>query len=62
MLKIGRVAGLGSSIAVDANRNDEEKKKMLAWNLTAKTVLQVDEWKELFKETGCSGDYYWFMP
>ncbi len=60
--EIERVARLGSFITVDAYRNDEEKERMLAWNLTAKTVLHVDEWKELFKEAGYSGDYYWFMP
>lgn len=60
--EIERVARLGSFITVDAYRNDEEKERMLAWNLTAKTVLHVDEWKELFKEAGYSGDYHWFMP
>jgi hypothetical protein len=35
---------------------------MEAWNLTAKTVLHVDEWKNLFKKAGYTGDYYWFMP
>ena len=60
--EIERGARLGSFITVDAYRNDEEKERMLAWNLTAKTVLHVDEWKELFKEAGYSGDYHWFMP
>tara|TARA_B110000008_G_scaffold235985_1_gene241063 strand:+ start:288 stop:947 length:660 start_codon:yes stop_codon:yes gene_type:complete len=60
--EIERVARLGSFITVDAYRNDEEKERMLAWNLTAKTVLHVDDWKELFKEAGYSGDYHWFMP
>jgi SAM-dependent methyltransferase len=60
--EIERVARLGSFITVDAYRNDEEKERMLAWNLTAKTVLHVDEWKELFKEAGYSGDFHWFMP
>ena len=41
---------------------EEEKEAMLAWNLTAKTILHVDEWKELFLEAGYSSDYYWFMP
>ena len=60
--EIERVARLGSFITVDAYRNDEEKERMLAWNLTAKTILHVDEWKELFKDIGYTGDYYWFMP
>ena len=35
---------------------------MMNWNLTAKTILHVDEWLEVFAEAGYSGDYYWFMP
>jgi len=49
-------------ITVDAYRDDLEKEAMLAWNLTAKTILHVDEWKELFDEANYSSDYYWFMP
>ena len=57
-----RVSRRGSFITVDAYKNDEEKKRMDAWNLTAKTVLHTEEWKELFEEAGYSGDYYWFIP
>lgn len=49
-------------LTVDAYRTQEEKELMEAWNLTAKTILHVDEWKRLFKEVGYTGDYYWFMP
>lgn len=51
-----------SFITVDAYRNEEEKKQMFEWNLTAKTILHVDEWVKLFKEVDFNGDYYWFMP
>ena len=60
--EIERVSQGKSFITVDAYRNDEEKEAMNAWNLTAKTILHVEEWKELFKEAGYTGDYYWFMP
>lgn len=60
--EIERVSRKGSFITVDAYRNNEEKERMYAWNLTAKTILHVDAWKELFKEAGYTGDYYWFMP
>ncbi len=60
--EIERVSQGESFITVDAYRNDEEKVAMNAWNLTAKTILHVEEWKELFKEAGYTGDYYWFMP
>ena len=60
--EIERVCIRGSFVTVDAYRNEKEKEAMLAWNLTAKTILHVDEWVELFKEAGYTGDYYWFMP
>jgi ubiquinone/menaquinone biosynthesis C-methylase UbiE len=60
--EIERVSRRGAFITVDAYRNDEEKERMYAWNLTAKTILHVDEWRELFDEAGYTGDYYWFMP
>ena len=49
-------------ITVDAFRTDEERDRMMAWNLTAKTILHVDKWRELFKRAGYTGDYGWFIP
>ena len=60
--EIERVSRKGSFITVDAYRNAEEKERMYAWNLTAKTIMSVDEWIEFFKEVGYTGDYYWFIP
>ena len=60
--EIQRVSRGRSFVTVDAYRNEEEKELMYAWNLTAKTILHVDEWKKLFKEVGYTGDYYWFIP
>jgi SAM-dependent methyltransferase len=62
LLEIKRISRVGSFITVDAYRNDEEKELMFAWNLTAKTILHVDEWKRLFKKVDYAGDYYWFIP
>ena len=36
--------------------------RSISWNLTAKTVLHVDEWKNLFAKVGYTDDYHWFMP
>ena len=60
--EIERVSKGGSFITLDAYRNEEERLAMEAWNLTALTVMEVDEWKTFFKEIGYTGDYYWFMP
>lgn len=54
--------GKRAFITVDAYRNDEERARMNAWNLTALTFMHVDEWKKLFNETGYTGDYFWFIP
>ena len=60
--EIERVSRGDSFITVDAYRNDEEKARMEAWNLTALTMMAVDEWKEFFLEIGYTGDFYWFIP
>jgi SAM-dependent methyltransferase len=60
--EIERVARGKAFITVDAYRNEEEMRRMYAWNLTAKTILSVDDWIELFAEAGYTGDYFWFIP
>jgi ubiquinone/menaquinone biosynthesis C-methylase UbiE len=60
--EIERVCRGNSFITVDAYRNDEEKKRMEVWNLTALTMMSVKEWKNFFQEVGYTGDYYWFIP
>lgn len=49
-------------LTVDAYRDEEERERMYAWNLTAKTIMSVDEWVSFFDEVGYTGDYYWFIP
>ncbi|MEI7789154.1 MAG: class I SAM-dependent methyltransferase [Chlorobiaceae bacterium] len=60
--EIDRVSRGKSFITVDAYRTDEEKERMYAWNLTARTIFSVDDWVRFFKEVGYTGDYYWFIP
>ena len=60
--EIERVSRGKSFITVDAYRNEQEKERMYAWNLTAKTIMTVDEWIIFFKEVGYTGDYFWFIP
>lgn len=60
--EIERVSRGKSFVTVDAYRNNEEKERMDAWNLTAKTYMHVNEWKVFFKKVGYTGDYYWFFP
>lgn len=60
--EIERVKRKNSFIVVDAYRNEEEKQLLHQWNLTAKSILHVDEWISLFEKVGYTGDYYWFLP
>ena len=60
--EIERVSRGHSFITVDAYRNDDEKERMNAWNLTAKTIMSVEEWITFFKDVGYTGDYFWFIP
>jgi hypothetical protein len=60
--EIERVSRGKSFITVDAYRNEQERQLMEAWNLTAKTMMHVDEWVAFFHKVGYKGDYYWFIP
>ena len=60
--EIERVSRVGAFITVDAYRNQEERERMMAWNLTARTIMSVREWVHFFDEVGYTGDYYWFIP
>jgi ubiquinone/menaquinone biosynthesis C-methylase UbiE len=60
--EISRVSRGKSFVTVDAFSNEEEQSRMMAWNLTAKTILSVEGWIKLFDEVGYKGDYFWFIP
>lgn len=60
--EVQRVQRRGAFVTVDAYRTEEERKRMESWNLTARTILPVEEWVQLFAEAGYTGDYYWFIP
>lgn len=60
--EIQRVSRGHSFIKVNGYRNDAERDALHKWNVVAKTILHVDEWKALFDEVGYTGDYYWFVP
>lgn len=60
--EIERVSKISSFITVDAFNTKEEEKRMYEWNLTAKTIMSVRDWKKIFEEVGYTGDYYWFIP
>ncbi len=60
--EIQRVSRKHAFVTVDAYRNEEERRRMDMWNLTALTYMSVPQWEELFKDVGYTGDYFWFIP
>lgn len=60
--EIERVQRKGAFVTVDAYRTEEERLRMYAWNLTARTIMSVEEWVAFFRKVGYTGDYYWFIP
>ncbi len=60
--EIQRVSRGNSFVVVDAYKDEDERKRMYQWNLTAETILHADDWQKLFAEAGYTGDYFWFTP
>lgn len=60
--EIERVSDGHAFLTVDAWRTDEQKERMYAWNLTALTMMHVDDWMQLFRDVGYTGDFHWFIP
>ena len=60
--EISRVSKKNAFLTVDAFNNEDEEKRMYAWNLTAKTIMSVDEWIKFFDQKNYDGDYFWFIP
>ena len=60
--EIDRVTKKNAFITVDAYKNVIEKKRMYAWNLTAKTIMHEKNWIKFFKKNNYNYDYYWFKP
>ena len=60
-MEIQRVSGGSAFVMVNAFRNAQGKDRSLNWDKFTRTALHVDEWKALFRETGYTGNYYWFF-
>ena len=56
--EVQRVGKGKSYVTLGAYRTKEEKELFLEWTLLGTTVLHEDEWLEVFKETGYTGDYF----
>ena len=54
-----RVGRQHKYLQVDSYRTPEEREKLELWQLTAELIYSTDEWKQLFREVGYTGDFYW---
>jgi SAM-dependent methyltransferase len=54
-----RVAPGKGYVQVDAYRNPEERQIFEDWMLTARTYGTPDDWREILREAGYTGDYFW---
>lgn len=59
--EIQRVTKRDAFVVIDAWRTEEERQRMLQWNLTALTYMHAEDWKAFFADAGYTGDYYWFI-
>lgn len=57
--EIERLAPGRGFIQVDSYRTPEQRELFLSWVLTAKFHDYPDQWIQLFKEAGYTGDWYW---
>ena len=51
-----------SFIKINGYTSDLERDELENWNLVAKTILHVEEWKELFDEVGYDREWDFFVP
>jgi SAM-dependent methyltransferase len=54
-----RVAPARGFVQVDAYRNSAERQVFEDWMLTARTYGMPQDWIEILREAGYTGDYYW---
>jgi ubiquinone/menaquinone biosynthesis C-methylase UbiE len=59
MQEIERVSGGRAFVQVDSYYTPEQKEIFESWVLTAEFYDYPDGWRQLFKQAGYSGDYYW---
>lgn len=55
--EIQRVGKGRSFVTLGAYERKEERELLEDWTLLGTTILHVDEWMEVFEETGYTGDY-----
>lgn len=60
--ELERVGRKYKFIKLGAWHNEKERIELEKWNVVARTFMKCQEWEQLFKEVGYTGDYIWFIP
>ena len=59
--EIERVSRRFKYIQIDSWFNQEQYDNLMKWVLTAVTYFEPEGWRQLFREAGYTGDYYWTL-
>lgn len=59
--EVERVSRRYKYIQIDSWYNEEQRENLMKWVLTAVTFFDPDGWRQLFREAGYTGDYYWTL-
>jgi SAM-dependent methyltransferase len=59
--EVERVSRGGRYVQVDSWLNDQQRRNLDLWVLTALTCVAPDDWRTLFRDAGYTGDYYWTL-
>ena len=59
--EIERVGRRHRYVQVDSWLNELQRQKFERWQLTALTYSDPDGWRQLFRDAGYTGDYYWTL-
>jgi ubiquinone/menaquinone biosynthesis C-methylase UbiE len=59
--EIERVSRRYKYIQIDSWFNQAQYDNLMKWVLTAVTYFEPEGWRQLFREAGYTGDYYWTL-
>ena len=59
--EVERVSRAFKYVQIDSWFNQEQYDNLMKWVLTAVTFFEPEGWRELFREAGYTGDYYWTL-
>jgi ubiquinone/menaquinone biosynthesis C-methylase UbiE len=59
--EVERVSRAHKYVQIDSWLNQEQYENLMKWVLTAVTFFEPEGWRQLFRDAGYTGDYYWTL-